>query len=152
LLNCLQFCWLNQYAKSQFLYAYFTILDREILVFMASDLMASFFLPWIPILSHFWVNSLHPKGIPKGFPKGSPAPRFAPAPPPKRPRLRGWDDESGATLQRRAEELDWRRRHGGARFFFGKLLGNWLKIHGYKIYVIICNSCMIILIIFHTFF
>lgn len=31
------------------------------------------------------------------------------APPPKRPRLRGWDDESGETLQRRAEELDWRR-------------------------------------------
>eukprot|EP00438_Fugacium_kawagutii_P000150 Skav223600 [mRNA] locus=scaffold493:341131:344567:- [translate_table: standard] len=41
--------------------------------------------------------------------------RHGAAPPPKRPRLRGWDDESGETLQRRAEEGDWRRRWEGRR-------------------------------------
>ncbi|CAJ1384506.1 unnamed protein product, partial [Effrenium voratum] len=35
--------------------------------------------------------------------------RTGAAPPPKRPRLRGWDDETGETLQRRGEEVDWRR-------------------------------------------
>eukprot|EP00913_Durusdinium_trenchii_P030895 g28936.t2 len=35
--------------------------------------------------------------------------RTGAAPPPKRPRLRGWDDETGETLQRRSEEADWRR-------------------------------------------
>ena len=76
-------------------------------MFMASDLMASFFLPWIPIFGELTTSQGNPKGIPQGIPWAAPA---APAPPPKRPRLRGWDDESGETLQRRAEELDWRRR------------------------------------------
>eukprot|EP00439_Symbiodinium_sp_Y106_P023552 s2722_g2.t2 len=31
------------------------------------------------------------------------------APPPKRPRLRGWDDETGEVLRQRAQEADWRR-------------------------------------------
>ena len=39
------------------------------------------------------------------------------APPPKRPRLRGWDDESGETLQRRAEDVEWRRWRIVTSFF-----------------------------------
>lgn len=53
-----------------------------------------------------------------------------PAPPPKRPRLRGWDDETGETLQRRSEEADWRRC--GSRSSFsaggGAFLGCFLGV------------------------
>ena len=96
-------------------------LKWDIWVVVSNTFYLYAYLGKIPILTNIfqrgWNHQLDIVSSPPMIHSASKLRSTSAAPPPKRPRLRGWDDESGETLQRRAEDVEWRRWRIVTSFF-----------------------------------